>query len=100
MKINNLLNINELCDLLAENILADNMFTKEKISLKSRVFMLAWCRANTIPKDLEKSKNLIEKGIKYDIFKKHIKIKLQHEIGEKKTNEILQEFYKIENLIK
>jgi hypothetical protein len=100
MKINNLLNINELCDLLADNILADNIFTKEKISLKSRVFMNLWCRANTLPKNLEKSKNLIEKGLKYEILKKHITIKLKNEIGEKKTNEILEEFYKIENLIK
>lgn len=100
MKINNHLNIEDLCDLLADNILADNIFTKEKISLKCRVFMQLWVRANTLPKNLEKSKNLINDGLKYNILKNHIKIKLNSKIGIDETDLIFKEFYNIENLIK
>lgn len=70
IKLNNTLNINELSNLLAENIISDNIFEKDRIALKCKVFMLAWQRANSLPKNLEKAKNLIEDGIKYQIFKK------------------------------
>ena len=98
-KLNNLLNIDELCDLLAENILSDNMLQKKQISLKCKIFMLAWQRANTFPKNLEKSKSLIIDGYKYQLLKKFVQENFTKKYGSVVADE-LNEFYKIEKLIK
>lgn len=97
-KLNNLISIDELSDLLADNILSDSMLQKKQISLKCKIFMLAWQRANSFPRNLEKSKSLIIDGIKYKLLIKFIKENMYEKYGFA-VDDILNEFYKIENLI-
>jgi hypothetical protein len=100
IKLNDRLNIDEITNLLAENIIQDNVFEKSRIALKCKIYMLCWQRANKLPKNLEKAKYLIEDGLKYTIQRKLFIEYIENNLGKEKMEEFIIECNKILETIK
>ena len=83
--MHHLLNIHELCKLLAKHILADNMLDEESIIRKSRIYMLSWQRTQSLPKSAEKLKNLHIDGLKFHIMKRHYEMVIMENINHEKA---------------
>ena len=98
--INNLNNIDEILELLAEFILSETILSKDNIKTKCKVFLVSWQRVNKRPKNNETNISIIADADKYHILKKYINTVFIKHFDKFKIIELMNNFYKIENVIK
>jgi hypothetical protein len=98
--MNNLNNIEEISDLLAENILSETILSKDNIKTKCKVFLIAWQRINQTPKKQNINQCIINDANSYSLLKAYIKNNFSSHLDKKIIDELMENFYKIDNLMK
>jgi hypothetical protein len=93
-------NIEEISDLLAQNILSETILTKENIKTKCKVFLIAWQRINTKPKKDILQQGFIDDANSFKILKTFIENEFKSHFDNKKIDELMNNFNKLNNLTK
>jgi len=93
-------NIEEISDLLAQNILSETILTKENIKTKCKVFLIAWQRINTKPKKDILLQRFIDDANSFQTLKAFIEYEFKKDFDNKKIDQLMNNFYKLNNLTK
>lgn len=93
-------NIEEISELLAKNILSETILSKENIKTKCKVFLIAWQRINTKPKKDIIQQSFIDDAISFKILKAFIENEFKRHLDNKKIDELMSNFYKLNDLTK
>jgi hypothetical protein len=71
--LSNRLRLDKISELLAEDILSDNIISKDKIITKSKIYFVFWQRLNSFPKKDEVTYELKRNSVSFHILKLFIK---------------------------
>lgn len=89
--------LDEMCELLADNILSDNIISKENIINKAKVFFISWQKVNLNPKKINNA--ILEDANSFNLLKKFIETYFKQEFDNKKIDKLMEGFYKIQTTI-
>jgi len=71
--LSNRLRLDEISELLAEDILSDNIISKDRIITKSKIYFVFWQRINSFSKKDEVTNELKRNSASFHILKTYIK---------------------------
>ena len=98
--IDNTKNLDEISSMLADNILSENILSKEKIIQKCKIYFKFWQRINSFPKKDNVNYQILMDAASYKTLRDFIYDKFTEKINRNEIEILMKEFYQINDLLK